>query len=164
MRRTTIDAMIGAAEAAIAEENEQDKAEEDGGEWEYVVVRSPKGTGVDGALECGEVVSGLFDSEAEIGEALFDVDHYPDMVDEGGMDPAVFDGLWLMGNQGRLYLCGGDEIDGFDGPTLDALNTFFREGGTEDDLADNELLDERGLTVVPNVLKRWTPEDGYYSA
>jgi hypothetical protein len=74
-------------------------------------------------------------------------------------DQDVFDSTWYATGNGTLYIVGPDEVDGPDDLNASRLARGCREG-----LDLDEIAEDRGLTRVPDALKRWTPEDGYYTA
>jgi hypothetical protein len=74
------------------------------------------------------------------------------------------EGDWYVDDDGFLYIVPYPpdtvaEIEGFDGPVLDALNAACREN---DGVVPDSVVDALGLACVPHVLKRFSPEDGYY--
>jgi hypothetical protein len=77
----------------------------------------------------------------------------------------VYDAPWYVGADSRtLYIVGPDETEGPDDEIADALDAHCRDHGD----AYQDLLDAAaealGLTRMPDALKRFTPEDGYYGA
>lgn len=83
--------------------------------------------------------------------------------------PCLEHGHWYFDReQQALYIVPNDEfgeaeIEGPDGDTLERLNEIYRE--TEFGQVDQETVAEAlELEVVPDVLKRFDPDIGYYSA
>ena len=89
-------------------------------------------------------------------------------------EPCKEKGHWYVSDEnGMLYIVPNDkygsaEIDGPDDDILDALNAAYREAdtnGTDFDRIDAEAIAQRlGLSVIPDVLKRFDSESGYYHA
>lgn len=76
------------------------------------------------------------------------------------------DGVWIKDQEGNLYLVSGgvDDIVGPNTDTLDKLNALCREQNGDVRRISHETLKKLGLTIVPDSLKRFTPENGYYHA
>ena len=76
----------------------------------------------------------------------------------------LMDADWLVDQDGFLYLVPRPEvvaeIDGPDGPLLDAMNAACRD---HDELTDQDC-ERLELLRVDDVLKRFNPVDGYYHA
>jgi hypothetical protein len=76
----------------------------------------------------------------------------------------IMDADWFDDAQGFLFIVPQKdvvaEIEGPDGPILDAMNAACQDHGeiTEEDCT------RLGLTRVSDILKRFSPEDGYYHA
>ena len=82
--------------------------------------------------------------------------------------PWLQQGHWYQGDDGSLYIVpttahGLAEIEGPDGEVLDALNAAYRT--TDFDKVDQEAVAKRlDIDVIPEVLKRFSEEIGYFSA
>ena len=79
-------------------------------------------------------------------------------------DECLWEGDWFEDGEGCLYIVPLPgvvaETEGLDGEILDEINRRCRD---HDQLTDADV-EELGLVRIPDVLKRWTPEDGYYHA
>ncbi len=90
-------------------------------------------------------------------------------------------GQWFTDPLGCLYIVGEDGVEGPDHIIVvyynednervewvepkyltDVINNLLREGMQE--ALNQAQLDLLGLTEVPAILKRWTPEEGFYHA
>ena len=80
-------------------------------------------------------------------------------------NPDVTNGLWLEGEDGLYILpLDGDEIIGPDDATADTLMQMWQEHDNPHDIPVEECMVFLGLARVPDNLKRWDPQDGYYHA
>lgn len=76
-------------------------------------------------------------------------------------DDGVFDGEWFIDEEGSVYILpiDGDEVVGPDDDVSEELMKLWKT-----DNLDVGYLDRLGLSSVPSSLKRFTPEDGYFTA
>jgi hypothetical protein len=79
-------------------------------------------------------------------------------------DNWMMDADWFDDADGMLFIVPRPEvvgeIDGPDGPLLDAMNAACRD---HDEITDQDC-ERLGLVRVDDVLKRFNPVDGYYHA
>jgi hypothetical protein len=84
-----------------------------------------------------------------------------DLLPQEEADPAIMAAPWYASwDNKRQYIVGPDEIEGPDDETADALGMWC--GDAEFGL--DALAESLELTRVPDNLKRWSPEEGYYHA
>lgn len=77
-------------------------------------------------------------------------------------DEYIMDGDWYLSEDGTLYILP-EYGDGILGPSDENSRVLARHYiNNERDVA--QLRDQHGLSFVPAVLKRFTPEEGYYTA
>lgn len=79
-------------------------------------------------------------------------------------DPDWMEGQWLVDEEGALYIVprNGDGVEGPDEDVSDTVLGMLRDNHA--DRLDEALIAVMGMTEVPDVLKRFSPEIGYYSA
>jgi hypothetical protein len=88
-------------------------------------------------------------------------------MDEQEYDPQIGEHAdWYVTPDGGEYYIiptieSGYENVGTDGPIMDWFNSVARTWGANPSREEAEAL---GLLYVPPVLRRWSPEDGYYHA
>jgi hypothetical protein len=83
--------------------------------------------------------------------------------------PWLEHGLWCEDANGTLYIIPNDrhghaEIHGPGDDTEDALNALCRTATNAEGFPDPAQVEALGLTIIPDALKRFGPEDGYYHA
>jgi hypothetical protein len=77
-------------------------------------------------------------------------------------------GHWFVDHDDFLYIIpddryGLEESAGPDNATMDALNALYRETAF-DAIDPSELAGRLGLSYIPDVLRRFDPESGFYTA
>lgn len=77
-------------------------------------------------------------------------------------------GHWYIDGEGFLYIVpddryGIEECAGPDNATMDALNALYRENAF-DSVVPSEVATQLELDFVPDVLRRFDEESGFYSA
>ena len=79
--------------------------------------------------------------------------------------PGFESGHWYT-SEGILYIVPNAEaeIEGPDDNILERLNTIYREAASFEDVNPYDVASELGLEVIPDPLKRFDPEIGYYHA
>lgn len=79
-------------------------------------------------------------------------------------DPAWMSGQWMVDEDGALYVVptGGDDVEGPDNDVCDTIRGMLVDAHAE--TLDDNALALMGMTEVPDVLRRFSPEIGYHSA
>lgn len=82
--------------------------------------------------------------------------------------PELENGHWYLDDEGLLYIVPNDlhgiaEIEGPDGDTMDELNARYRKAGFEN-INTEELAKALDLDFIPDVLRRFDPQSGFYTA
>lgn len=99
---------------------------------------------------------------------LFELTQNADQAGESDAEPCFEKGHWYIDDDGLLYIIPDDSLGladsiGPDNDTADALNQAYSEVKFEE--VDRESLAQSlNLEIVLDVLKRFDPETGYYSA
>lgn len=73
---------------------------------------------------------------------------------------------WYLDEEGRLYIVPSvdAEIEGPESDVLDALNKVYRDAPHFSSVNPEEVAEELAIEVIPDVLKRFDPDVGYYRA
>lgn len=73
---------------------------------------------------------------------------------------------WYVDDRDQLYIVpdAEAEIEGPDTETLQALNKVYREATSFLAVNPEGVAEKLGLEVIPDVLKRFDPDTGYYRA
>jgi hypothetical protein len=82
--------------------------------------------------------------------------------------PGLENGHWYLDDDGYLYIVPNDNYDieetaGPDNETVDALNALYREKDF-DSINPDEVAEKLGLEFVHDVLRRFDPQSGFYTA
>jgi len=79
-------------------------------------------------------------------------------------DPDWQSGQWLVDEDGTLYIIptDGDDVEGPDEDVCDTIRGMLVDAST--DTLGDESVALMGMTEVQDVLKRFSPDVGYYSA
>jgi hypothetical protein len=104
---------------------------------------------------------GSYDNETEL--------YSPDETIENGLWLETDDAMWIVPTRDGGEIEGCDDIrfkdtdTCFDGRYItDVLNEWCRN--SETGMPTREQVESVGLRIVPDVLKRFNPQDGYYHA
>lgn len=90
------------------------------------------------------------------------VGNYNNETRQHDYDEYIMEGEWYLSEDGTLYILPmyGDEILGPDDENKRTLTRHY----IDNDLDVEYLRDKHGLSNVPTILKRFSPQDGYYTA